>query len=123
MVPPEDRKRIEDLEQRVVSRTETRAPGSARDLELLADLYFQVDHYEPALETLEALLAHPNAAHLSDGRRAALTLKQSTILRRQGRFAEAWDRLSPSVSEATLPRALQASCAIEGAMLLCHLAR
>jgi DNA-binding NtrC family response regulator/tetratricopeptide (TPR) repeat protein len=123
LVPPEERKRIEDLEQRVVSTTETRASGSARDLELLADLYFQVDHYEPALETLEALLAHPNAARLSDARRAALSLKQSTILRRQGRFAEAWDRLSPSVSEATLPRALKASCAIEGAMLLCHLAR
>jgi len=121
---PEERKRIEDLEQRVVSTNETRAAGSARDLELLADLYFEVDHYEPALETLEALLVHPNAARLSDARRAALTLKQSTILRRQGRFAEAWDRLAPSVSEAAgLPRALSASCAIEGAMLLCHLAR
>ena len=121
---PEERKRIEDLEQRVVSTNETRAVGSARDLELLADLYFQVDHYEPALETLEALLVHPNAARLSDARRAALTLKQSTILRRQGRFAEAWDRLAPSVTaELGLPRALAASCAIEGAMLLCHLAR
>ena len=121
---PEERKRIEDLEQRVVSTNETRAAGSARDLELLADLYFQVDHYEPALETLEALLVHPNAARLSDARRAALTLKQGTILRRQGRFAEAWERLAPSVSEgAGLPRALAASCAIEGAMLLCHLAR
>jgi len=120
---PEERKRIEDLEQRVVSETETRAPGSARDLELLADLYFQVDHYEPALETLEALLAHPGAARLNGARRAALTLKQSTILRRQGRFAEAWDRLSPAVTEASLPRVLQISCAIEGAMLLCHLAR
>jgi len=121
---PEERKRIEDLEQRVVSTNETRAAGSARDLELLADLYFEVDHYEPALETLEALLVHPNAARLSDARRAALTLKQSTILRRQGRFAEAWDRLAPAVSAgAALPRALSASCAIEGAMLLCHLAR
>jgi len=121
---PEERKRIEDLEQRVVSKNETRAPGSARDLELLADLYFEVDHYEPALETLEALLVHPEAARLSGARRAALTLKQATILRRQGRFAEAWDRLASSVSEgAGLPRALSASCAIEGAMLLCHLAR
>ena len=121
---PEERKRIEDLEQRVVSTNETRAAGSARDLELLADLYFQVDHYEPALETLEALLVHPNAARLSDARRASLTLKQSTILRRQGRFAEAWDRLAPAVAtDAGLPRALSASCAIEGAMLLCHLAR
>jgi len=121
---PDERKRIEDLEQRVVSTNETRAAGSARDLELLADLYFEVDHYEPALETLEALLVHPNAARLSDARRAALTLKQSMILRRQGRFAEAWDRLAPSVSaDAGLPRALSASCAIEGAMLLCHLAR
>jgi DNA-binding NtrC family response regulator/Tfp pilus assembly protein PilF len=122
---PEERKRIEDLEQRVVSTTETRAAGSARDLELLADLYFQVDHYEPALETLDALLAHPNAARLSDARRVALTLKQSTILRRQGRFAEAWERIAPALANeaASLPRTLGIAAAIEGAMLLCHLAR
>jgi len=122
---PDERKRIEDLEERVVSSLEMNAAGHLRDLETLADLYFQVDHYEPALETLESLLASPGAARLSVARRAALILKQSTILRRQGRFAEAWDRLSVHVERpgAALPRALVASCAIEGATLLCHLAR
>jgi DNA-binding NtrC family response regulator/tetratricopeptide (TPR) repeat protein len=124
-VVPEERKRIEDLEQRVVSSTEPSAAGYVRDLELLADLYFEVDHYEPALDTLETLLGSPGAARLSVARRAALTLKQSSILRRQGRFAEAWERLSSSVTEpdAALPRALVTACAIEGAMLLCHLTR
>ncbi len=122
---PDDRKRIEDLEERVVSSAETNAAGHLRDLETLADLYFQVEHYEPALETLEALLGSPGAARLSAPRRASLTLKQATILRRQGRFSEAWERLAPHLEDANtaLPRALAAPCAIEGAMLLCHLAR
>jgi DNA-binding NtrC family response regulator/tetratricopeptide (TPR) repeat protein len=122
---PDERKRIEDLEERIVSATETNAAGHLRDLEMLADLYFQVDHYEPALEMLESLLESKGASRLSAASRAALTLKQATILRRQGRFADAWDRLSPSVEspDASLPRVLATSCAIEGAMLLCHLAR
>ncbi|MEP7028717.1 MAG: sigma 54-interacting transcriptional regulator [Candidatus Eisenbacteria bacterium] len=122
---PDERKRIEDLEERVVSSLETNAAGHLRDLETLADLYFQVEHYEPALETLDGLLASPGAAQLSAPRRASLTLKQASILRRQGRFHDAWERLAPHVEDgdSVLPRALVAACAIEGAMLLCHLAR
>ena len=43
---------------RLADPTATGSPGAIGDLEVLADLYFQTDSYEPALETLEALLAN-----------------------------------------------------------------
>jgi DNA-binding NtrC family response regulator/tetratricopeptide (TPR) repeat protein len=123
-VLPDERRRLEHLEHRLTSAT---AAGSGRstDLETLADLYFQSDHYEPALETIERLLASPEAGALSPARRLALELKRSAILRRQGRFLEAWDAVGPAVEsdDAGLPRATRAALAIEGAIVLCHLAR
>jgi hypothetical protein len=44
-------------------------------LELLADLYLQADHYTPALETIERLLERPEARALSADRRAGLESK------------------------------------------------
>jgi DNA-binding NtrC family response regulator/tetratricopeptide (TPR) repeat protein len=124
-VLPDERRRLEHLEHRLTSATAGSGTGRSTDLETLADLYFQSDHYEPALETLEALLESPEAAALSPARKLALELKRSATLRRQGRFTEAWDRLGRCVEgdDAELPRATRAALAIEGAVLLCHLAR
>jgi DNA-binding NtrC family response regulator len=124
-VLPDERRRLEHLEHRLTSAPG--AAGSARlsDLEALADLYLQSDSYEPALETLESILESPEAAELSPARRLALELKQSAILRRQGRFQDAWERLERAgrIETSDLPRELRAAHAIEGAILLCHLAR
>ncbi len=122
---PDDRKRIEELEERLVSSTETGAAPCLEDLETLADLHFQTDAYQPALENLSLILDHARDAGMAPARHAALTLKFAVIVRRQGRFSEAFDRLTPHLGDAAraLPRALQASCAIEATTLLCHLAR
>jgi DNA-binding NtrC family response regulator/Tfp pilus assembly protein PilF len=124
-VVPDDRKRIEDLEERLVSGTETGTSARLQDLETLADLYFQSDAYEPALETLASILDRARSAGLSPARHAALTLKQASILRRQGRFSEAFDRLRPHLGAAAraLPRILQVALSTESTTLLCHLAR
>ena len=122
---PDERRRITELEQKLASGSPPQAGGRLSDLEALADLYVQSDQYVPALETLEALLERPEAARLAPARRLALALKQSTILRHQGRFSEAWSRIGPAVETAdpALGRDLAVALDIEGAQVLCHLGR
>ncbi len=122
---PDERKRIEDLEGRLVSSEEPKARGRIAELEALADLYLQSDQYVPALETLEALLARPEAARLAPARKLALAVKQAAILRHQGRFSEAWERIGAAVEtdDETLPREARIGRDLEGAKVLCHLSR
>ena len=54
------------------------------DLEMLADLYLQADSYQPALKTIERLLALPGARALSGGRRIALESKAVSCRLAQG---------------------------------------
>ncbi len=122
---PDERKRIEDLEGKLVSSEEPKVRGRMAELEALADLYLQSDQYVPALETLDALLARPEAARLAPARRIALTVKQTSILRHQGRFSEAWERIGPAVEadDESLPRDARIGRDLEGAQVLCHLSR
>jgi DNA-binding NtrC family response regulator/tetratricopeptide (TPR) repeat protein len=122
---PDERRKISDLEGKLVSAHEPEGSGRLADLEALADLYLQSDQYVPALETLESLLARPEAAFLAPARRLALTVKLSAILRHQGRFSEAWERVAPAVvhEDPALPRDVLVATAIEGAQVLCHLTR
>ena len=122
---PDERERLRQLSERHVSAAETGASGRISDLETLADLYAQSDQYASALETLEALLARPEAAELAPAHRLSLTTKQSTMLRRQGRYPEAWDTIRGAVEQedATLSPAARIAAAIEGVQVLCHLAR
>ena len=68
----DDRDRIAQLEERLALAPAPAGRGAVADLELLADLYMQADSYQPALKTIERLLALPGARALSDGRRVAL---------------------------------------------------
>ena len=122
---PDERRRITELEQRLATGSVPQAGGRLADLEALADLYVQSDQYVPALETLDALLERPEAARLALPRRLALAIKQSTILRHQGRFSEAWARIGAAVeaNDPTLPRDLAVGLDVEGAQILCHLGR
>ncbi|HKB47780.1 MAG TPA: hypothetical protein VKC57_08790, partial [Ktedonobacterales bacterium] len=52
--------------------------------EMLADLYMQADSYQPALKTIERLLALPGARALSDGRRIALESRAVSCRLAQG---------------------------------------
>ena len=71
---PDERRRLEHLEHRLTSAPQAAGPGRSTDLETLADLYFQSDHYEPALETLEILLESPEvASHSRSGARTQPT--------------------------------------------------
>ncbi|MGH7725768.1 MAG: sigma 54-interacting transcriptional regulator [Candidatus Eiseniibacteriota bacterium] len=104
---------------------DTGTSGRLSDLEILADLYAQADSYVPALETLEALLARPESRELSAAHRATLALKQATILRRQGKFGEGYDRIKPLVEggDEAFARVLRIALALEGSPLLCQLGR
>jgi DNA-binding NtrC family response regulator len=75
VVPSYDRIRISNLEQRLAVGPEGGAYTRPAELELLADLYIQADSHTPALETIQRLLALPEARALSASRRAALELK------------------------------------------------
>ena len=54
------------------------------ELEMLADLYLQADSYVPALETIQRLLALPQARSLSGSRRGALEAKAISCRIAQG---------------------------------------
>ncbi len=83
-MPSYDRIRISNLEQRLATTPEVGAYARPADLELLADLYLQADTYTPALETIQRLLALPEACALSTSRRAALELKAVACRLAQG---------------------------------------
>src|SRR5258706_10936919 len=68
----DDRDRIAQLEERLVLAPAPAGRSAVADLEMLADLYMQADSYQPALKTIERLLALPGARALSDGRRITL---------------------------------------------------
>jgi DNA-binding NtrC family response regulator/Tfp pilus assembly protein PilF len=84
VVPSYDRIRISNLEQRLAVAPKGGAYAQPQELELLADLYLQADSYTPALETIERLLALPEAAALSPSRRTALELKAVACRLAQG---------------------------------------
>jgi len=74
-VPSYDRDRITSLEERLADPPRPGTDPAAVELEMLADLYLQADSHLPALETIERLLALPEARSLSSSRRAALEAK------------------------------------------------
>ncbi len=96
-MPGHDEKRIEQLESRLVAAVTPRPEPAVSELEMLADLYLQADHYTPALETIERLLGRPEARALSADRRAGLESKCITckLLRGdpQGALAHARETL------------------------------
>jgi DNA-binding NtrC family response regulator len=67
-----DRNDIARLEERLATAAAVGGEQSLAELEMLADLYIQADHYVPALETIDRLLSLPAAQTLSRTRRAAL---------------------------------------------------
>jgi DNA-binding NtrC family response regulator len=87
-VPSFDPRRIADLEERLATSTVVEG-GSLAEFEMLADLYLQADSYVPALETIQRVLALPQARSLSLGRRAALEAKAIACRIAQGDFAAA----------------------------------
>jgi DNA-binding NtrC family response regulator/Tfp pilus assembly protein PilF len=122
---PDEREQVHTSKRTADSPGEPGVPGRLSDLETLADLYAQSDQYAPALETLEELLARPEASDLAPGPRLLLTVKQSALLRRQGRYPEAWETVRGAVEhdDPTLPAEARVAAAIEGVQVLCHLAR
>src|SRR5437867_7191860 len=79
-----DVNRIAQLEEQIASGSDREREPALSDLEMLADLYLQADHYTPALETIERLLARPEARELSVSRRAGLESKCITCRLLQG---------------------------------------
>ncbi len=59
------------------------------ELELLADLYMQADHYLPALETIDRLLSLPAARTLSRARRVSFETKSVECRIARGEFQAA----------------------------------
>ena len=80
-MPAYDEYRISQLEERLATDGIARAVA---DLDLLADLYLQADSYQPARQTIERLLARPEARELSADRRAGLESKAVACRLRQG---------------------------------------
>jgi DNA-binding NtrC family response regulator/tetratricopeptide (TPR) repeat protein len=83
-VPIDDRKDIEQLEERLALGPRPSARDAISELEMLADLYLQADSHVPALETIDRLLSLPAARTLSASRRAALESKAVTCRLAQG---------------------------------------
>ncbi len=112
-MPGYDERRIAQLEERFASTVEGEPRPGLSDLEMLADLYLQADHYTPALETIERLLRHPDARALSSDRRAGLASKCITcrLLRgdAQGALAHARETLAgeAEIGSAALRARLQ----------------
>ena len=80
----DDRDRIAQLEERLAQTPATAGQRAIADLEMLADLYMQADSYQPALKTIERLLALPGARALSEGRRVALESRAVSCRLAQG---------------------------------------
>ena len=74
-MPGFDVKRIARLEEQIASGTDREREPALAELEMLADLYLQADHYAPALEIFERLLTRPEALALPAERRAGLRSK------------------------------------------------
>ena len=80
----DDRDRIAQLEERLALAPAPAGDSAVADLEMLADLYIQADSYQPALKTIERLLALPGARALSDARRVALESRAVSCRLAQG---------------------------------------
>ena len=80
-MPGYDEYRIAQLEERLVTDGIARAVA---DLDMLADLYLQAASYLPARQTIERLLARPEAGELSIDRRSGLESKAIACRLRQG---------------------------------------
>jgi DNA-binding NtrC family response regulator len=87
-VPSFDPRRIADLEERLAAPP-VAGGSSLAEFEMLADLYLQADSYVPALETIQRVLALPQARSLSASRKAALEAKAIACRMAQGDFAAA----------------------------------
>jgi len=85
-VPNDDRNVIIHIERRL-SRAST--VDALAELEMLADLYVQADSHLPALETIQRLLALPEAATLSLTRRTAIESKAIACRLAQGEIQPA----------------------------------
>jgi len=83
-VPGFDVHRFARLEEQIASGTDRDREPALSELEMLADLYLQADHYTPALEVIERLLARPEARTLPADRRAGLRSKCITCRLAQG---------------------------------------
>ena len=83
-MPGYDEQRIAQLEQRLAVNAHFAHHPAVAELEMLADLYLQADSYTPALETIDRLLALPEARALSALRRAGLESKAINCRLRQG---------------------------------------
>jgi DNA-binding NtrC family response regulator len=107
MIVPGHEDRIAQLESRLASEPSARREPAVSELELLADLYLQADHYTPALETIERLLERPEARALSADRRAGLESKCITckLLRgdAQGALAHAREIMLREASISSTP--------------------
>jgi len=99
--------RIVQLESRLASDPSPQREPAVSELEMLADLYLQADHYTPALETIERLLERPEARALSADRRAGLESKCITckLLRgdAQGALAHAREMMLREASISSTP--------------------
>jgi DNA-binding NtrC family response regulator/tetratricopeptide (TPR) repeat protein len=80
----DDRDRIAQLEERLALAPAPAGRSAVADLEMLADLYMQADSYQPALKTIERLLALPGARSLSVARRVALESRAVSCRLAQG---------------------------------------
>ncbi len=80
----DDRNRIAELEERLAVAPDQPGRTALAELEMLADLYMQADSHVPALETIERLLALPEARTLAYDRRAALEIKALACRLAQG---------------------------------------
>ena len=85
-MPNDDRNVIIHIERRL-SRAST--VDALAELEMLADLYVQADSHLPALETIQRLLALPEAATLSLTRRTAIESKAIACRLAQGEIQPA----------------------------------
>jgi transcriptional regulator with AAA-type ATPase domain/Tfp pilus assembly protein PilF len=123
-VPSNDRNRIADLEERLASTPARGSHPAVADLEMLADLYVQADSYVPALETIQRLLALPEAVELSATRRATLESKMISCRLAQGDCTAALAHCREVLQEAaSAAPALRAALHLHCAEALYQLAR
>ncbi len=106
-MPGIDVNRIAQLEERLASGTDREREPALTELEMLADLYLQADHYTPALEIIERLLARPEVRALPVDRRAGLCSKCITCRLLQGdpqnALAQAREILAEESQIASVP--------------------
>ena len=115
-MPGFDLHRIARLEEQIASGSDRDREPALSELEMLADLYLQADHYAPALEIIERVLTRPEVRALPVERRAGLRSKCITCRLLQGdpqrALAQAREVLSEEaqIASATLRCRLHLQC-------------